>query len=95
MNRMYSKEFKIKGVLTVMNGKGSVDDIIARYGISSHSVLRQWIKVHNANRELKDYNPKREIYMAEARRKTSYGKGVSSGLSFLHNHIVEKFINIW
>ncbi|MGT2932668.1 hypothetical protein [Streptococcus catagoni] len=25
----------------------------------------------NANRELKDYNPKQEVYMAEARRKTT------------------------
>ena len=35
------------------------------------SVLRSWIKVYNANREFKDYNPKREVYMAEARRKTT------------------------
>lgn len=71
-NRTYSKEFKIKCVEAVMNGEGSVDDIIARYGISSRSVLRQWIKVYNANRELKDYDPKQEVYMAEARRKTTF-----------------------
>ena len=70
-NRTYSKEFKIKCVEAVMNDEGSVDDIIARYGISSRSVLRRWIKVYNANRELKDYNPKQEVYMAEARRKTT------------------------
>ena len=55
-----------------MNGEGSVNDIIARYGISSRSVLRQWIKVYNANRKLKDYDPKQEVYMAEARRKTTF-----------------------
>lgn len=71
-NRTYSKEFKIKCVEAVMNGEGSVNDIIARYGISSRSVLRQWIKVYNANRELKDYDPKQEVYMAEARRKTTF-----------------------
>ena len=71
-NRTYSKEFKIKCVEAVMNGEGSVDDIIARYGISSRSVLRQWIKVYNANRELKDYDPKQEVYMAEAGRKTTF-----------------------
>ena len=27
--------------------------------------------MYNANRELKDYNPKQEVYMAEARRKTT------------------------
>lgn len=70
-NRTYSKEFKTKCVEAVINGEGSVNDIIARYGISSRSVLRQWIKVYNANRELKDYDPKQEVYMAQARRKTT------------------------
>ena len=70
-NRTYSKEFKINCVEAVLNGEGSVDDIIAKYEISSRSVLRNWIKVYNANRELKDYNPKQEVYMAEARRKTT------------------------
>lgn len=27
--------------------------------------------MYNANIELKDYNPKQEVYMAEARRKTT------------------------
>lgn len=70
-NKTYSKEFKINCVEAVLNGEGSVDDIIAKYEISSRSVLRNWIKVYNANRELKDYNPKQEVYMAEARRKTT------------------------
>lgn len=70
-NRTYTKELKIKCVEAVINGEGSVDDIIAQYGISSSSILRQWIKVYNANRELKDYNPNQEVYMAEARRKTT------------------------
>lgn len=71
-NRAYSKEFKITCVEAVINGEGSVDDIIAKYGISSRFVLRRWIKVHNANGELKDYDPKQEVYMAEARRKTTF-----------------------
>lgn len=70
-NRTYSKEFKLRCVEAVLNGEGTVDDIIAKYAISSRSVLRSWIKVYNANREFKDYNPKREVYMAEARRKTT------------------------
>ncbi len=48
-NRTYSKEFKLRCVEAVLNGEGTVDDII----------------------EFKDYNPKREVYMAEARRKTT------------------------
>ena len=70
-NASYSSEFKTMCVEAVLSGEGSVDDIVAKYNISSREVLRCWIKSYNANRELKDYCPKREVYMAEARRKTT------------------------
>ena len=63
-NAKYSKEFKIKSVEAVLQGEGSVDDIVARYNISARSVLQTWIKRYNVNMELKDYDPKREVYMA-------------------------------
>ncbi len=70
-NSSYSSDFKKMCAEAVLSGQGSVDDIVARYNISSRAVLRGWIMRYNANRELKDYNPKREVYMAEARRKTT------------------------
>ena len=70
-NKHYSKDFKIKCVEAVLSGEGSVDDIVAKYDISTRSTLRRWISEYNANKELKDYDPKREVYMAEARRKTT------------------------
>lgn len=70
-NSNYSSEFKIKCVEEYMSGKGSILDICAKYNISANAVLESWIKSYNANRELKDYCPKREVYMAEARRKTT------------------------
>ena len=70
-NKKYSKEFKTMCVEAVSSGKGSVDDIVAKYNISSRSVLNRWIMKYNANMELKDYEPKREVYMAEVRRKTT------------------------
>lgn len=70
-NAPYSSEFKTLCAEAVLSGKGSVDDIVAKYNISSRKLLRDWISMYNANRELKDYNPKREVYMAEARRKTT------------------------
>ena len=70
-NKHYSKAFKEQCVKAVLTGKGSVNDIVAKYNISDESVLRCWIKCYNANMELKDYEPKREVYMAEARRKTT------------------------
>lgn len=67
----YSSDFKVKCVKAVLRGDGSVDDMVAKYNISSRSVLLQWIKRYNANMELKGYDPKREVYMADARRKTT------------------------
>lgn len=70
-NATYSSDFKMMCVEAVLSGDGSVDDIVAKYNISSRRVLRNWISRYNANRELKGYDPKREVYMAEARRKTT------------------------
>lgn len=70
-NAPYSSEFKTLCAEAVLSGQGSVDDIVAKFNISSRKVLRDWISMYNANRELKDYDPKREVYMAEARRKTT------------------------
>ena len=70
-NSCYTSDFKQMCVELFTKGKMSVDEIVAKYNISSRSVLQRWIKKYNANRELKDDNPKREVYMAEARRKTT------------------------
>ena len=70
-NASYSQEFKVQCVKAYLNGEGSVDDIVAKYNISGRSVLLRWIKRYNANKELEDYDPKREVYMADARRKTT------------------------
>ena len=70
-NARYSQGFKIQCVEAVLRGEGSVDDIVAKYNISDRKLLRRWIERYNANKELKDYDPKREVYMAKARRKTT------------------------
>ena len=70
-NASYSREFKLTCVEEYLRGEGSLDDIVIKYKISDKRVLRHWIQCYNANKELKDYNPKREVYMADARRKTT------------------------
>lgn len=70
-NTKYTAQFKVLCVKAVLSGEGSVDDIVAKYNISCREVLRSWVKRYNANKELKDYDPKREVYMADARRKTT------------------------
>ncbi|WP_066712009.1 helix-turn-helix domain-containing protein [Clostridium sp. Marseille-P299] len=70
-NKAYTKEFKTEMVERYLRGEGSLEELAAKYNILSDSTLKQWIMKYNANRELKDYDPKREVYMAEARRKTT------------------------
>ncbi len=69
-NSSYSKEFKVKVVEEYIKGEGSSIDLGIKYNISS-GLVRRWVRMYNANRELKDYNPKQEVYMTEARRKTT------------------------
>ena len=70
-NSCYSKEFKIKVVEEYIDGTASATELAAKYNISCDSVLLKWVKLYNANRELRDYNPQRGVYMAESRRKTT------------------------
>ncbi len=69
-NKSYTKEFKLSCVEAVLSGEGSSVDIAAKNNLHP-TVLESWIKLYNANRELRNYMPEREIYMAEARRKTT------------------------
>lgn len=61
-NGSYSKEFKMKVVEEYIRGDGSSIDLGIKYDIPS-GLLRSWIRMYNANRALKDYNPKQEVYM--------------------------------
>lgn len=70
-NKKYTSEFKTMCVDAVLSGEGSINDITAKYNISSRSVLSSWISRYNANIELKDYDPKGEVYMVNSRRKTT------------------------
>ena len=70
-NRSYPSELKKNAVLDYLSGQGSIVDIAAKYNLRSKTQLQTWVSLYNANRELKDYCPKREVYMADARRKTT------------------------
>lgn len=71
-NNTYTKEFKQMVVEEYINGTDSAYNLAAKYRISNADVLLRWVKMYNANRILSDYVPKREVYMAEARRKTTF-----------------------
>ena len=71
-NKAYSHEFKQQCVELYLSGTLSIDEIVAKYGISANQVLWNWIKCYNETNLLKDYFPKREVYMAESKRKTTF-----------------------
>lgn len=70
-NSYYTSQQKMLIVKDYLDGNGSFIEIAAKHGVASDNTVREWVLLYNANRELKDYNPKREVYMAEARRKTT------------------------
>jgi transposase-like protein len=70
-NNSYTSEFKAEVVERYLSGDGSLEDVAAKYKIPSSETLRQWVLSYNANGTLVDYNPKPEVYMANARRKTT------------------------
>lgn len=70
-NSSYSSELKTKCVEMVLFGGKTIREVFLEYNISSETLLKNWIQSYNANRELKDYFPKKEVYMAEKRRKTT------------------------
>ena len=70
-NKSYSKEFKEKVIKEYLNGKGSFENLCLKYEIPSDYTLRKWLNSYNSHEELTDYNPKGEVYMASARRKTT------------------------
>lgn len=74
-NKSYSREFKIVVVNEYLTGKSSLRDLMAKYNILSISTIRQWIKKYNNHIELKDYDPKPEVYMANT-LKTTYEKRI-------------------
>ena len=70
-NRSYSMEFKEKVVHEYLNGQGSMSELQAKYGIPSFRTISRWISMYNNHIEIKDYDPKPEVYMAKS-RKTTY-----------------------
>lgn len=70
-NASYTKEFKQQVVEAYLNGEGSMEDLANRYDISSHETLHQWIRKYNNLEELKNYDPKPEVYMKDRSRKTA------------------------
>ena len=85
-NKKYSKELKIQAVQSYLNEEGSMDCICKRYGISDHSVLRDWILWYNGHKEFKERSSaKGEIYMTKGRKTTQEERAEIVAFCIEHN----------
>ena len=75
MNKTYNKTIKLSAINEYIEGKGTLESIVNKYGISDKSILRGWVIKYNSHIDIMDYDPKPEVYMAKS-RKTTYEERV-------------------
>jgi transposase len=71
INTKYSDEIKARAINDFCNANGSLRDICIRYNISSHSILRKWIKQNTCDTINSSYSVKGAATMNKG-RKTTY-----------------------
>ena len=69
-NKTYSKDFKLKVINEYLSGKDSLRGLVNTYNISTHTIVRKWVLAYNNGEEIKDYDPKSEVYAMKSRKTT-------------------------
>lgn len=69
-NKTYSKELKEQVIKEYLEGKGSYEDISNKYNIPSKTIVINWLKKYNEGIEIKDYDPKGDVYTMKSRKTT-------------------------
>ena len=69
-NQSYSEDLKLQVINEYLNGEGSLEYLANKYSIRSLEVVRRWILKYNNGIEIKDYNPKSEVYAMKTRKTT-------------------------
>jgi len=69
----YPAALKYAAVDDYLSGKGSMNEICLKYGISTNSTLLKWIKRYNDHRDFNTYE--RDVFMIKGRQ-TEYGERV-------------------
>ena len=69
-NKSYSIELKQQVINDYLNGFESLEGLTNKYNISSHSIVINWLKKYNRGIEIKDYNPKGDVYTMKSRKTT-------------------------
>lgn len=68
-NKSYTKIFKESIVNEYLSGKVSAEDLGAKYNITIRTI-RKWINMYYNGIEIRDYDPKGEIYTMKSRKTT-------------------------
>lgn len=69
-NQSYSKELKQQVINDYINGIDSLEGLANKYDISSDGIVRQWVLKYNKGIEIKDYDPKGDVYTMKSRKTT-------------------------
>jgi len=69
-NKTYSKELKECVINDYLNGVASLEGLTNKYNISSLSIVMNWLKKYNKGIEIKDYDPKGDVYTMKSRKTT-------------------------
>ena len=69
-HQSYSKELKQQLISEYLNGVDSFEGLANKYNISKGEIVRQWIIKYNKGIEIKDYDPKGDVYTMKSRRTT-------------------------
>ena len=69
-NKSYSKEFKLKVINEYLSGKDSFRGLANTYNISTPEIVRSWVLAYNNGEEIRDYDPKSEVYAMKSRKTT-------------------------
>ena len=86
INKSYSKELKERVIKEYLDGKDSLEGIANRYNISSVSIVINWVKKYNEGIEMKDYNPKGDVYTMRS-RKTAFEERIEIVRYVLTNNL--------
>lgn len=86
INKSYSKELKERVIKEYLDGKDSLEGIANRYNISSVSIVINWVKKYNEGIEIKNYNPKGDVYTMKS-RKTAFEERIEIVRYVLTNNL--------
>ena len=54
-NKVYSPELKLQAVSDYLDGKGSYENIAAKYGLRSDSQLKKWVRMYNSGEDFSQH----------------------------------------